>query len=88
MPVFTVTPYQTIQQIKSRIKEIKEYKYSNRLAKVHIFAKFRAGDSRLLRAHQYMYLITQRLRNLTLLCHKTKSGIKLKMCEKISLKLL
>ena len=30
--------------IKSRIKEIKEDKYSNSLAKVQVYAMFRAGD--------------------------------------------
>ena len=35
-----------IQQIKSRIKEIKEDEYSNSLAKLQICAMFRAGDIR------------------------------------------
>ena len=34
----------TIQQIKSKIKEIKEDEYSNSLAKFQICAMFRAGD--------------------------------------------
>ena len=36
----------TIQQIKSRIKEIKEDEYSNSLAKVQVCAIFRAEDIR------------------------------------------
>ena len=39
------TIIKTIQQIKSRIKEIKEDEYSNSLAKVRICATFRAGDT-------------------------------------------
>ena len=35
-----------IQQIKSRIKGIKEDKYSNSLAKIQVCAMFRAGDIR------------------------------------------
>ena len=35
-----------IQQIKSRIKEIKEDEYSNSLTKVQVCAMFRAGDIR------------------------------------------
>ena len=37
----------TIQQIKSRIKEIKEDEYSNRFTKVQVFATFRVGDIQL-----------------------------------------
>ena len=40
------TIIKTIQQIKSRIKEIKEDEYSNSLAKLQICAMFRAGDIR------------------------------------------
>ena len=40
------TIVKTIQQIKSKIKEIKEDEYSNSLAKVEVCAIFRAGDIR------------------------------------------
>ena len=36
----------TIQQIKSRIKEVKEDEHSNSLAKIQACAIFRAGDIR------------------------------------------
>ena len=36
----------TIQQIKSRIKKIKEDEYSNSLTKIQVCAMFRAGDIR------------------------------------------
>ena len=161
----TVT--KTIQQIKSRIKEIKEDENSNSLAKIQVCAMFRAGDIRrnvLLKfirlcmetpclypskGHKYggrkltktyviefcykkpivvfwglinIYMsthshsrtvqiansqrishffnlrdsilgrqfnnrVTQKLRNSTLLYHKTKNPIKLKICEKIGLQL-
>ena len=38
------TVIKTIEQIKSRIKEIKEYEYSNSLAKIQVCAMFCAGD--------------------------------------------
>jgi len=38
------TIIKTIQQIKSRIKEVKEDEYWNGLAKIQVCAKFRAGD--------------------------------------------
>ena len=38
------TIIKTIQQIKSRIKEIKEDEYTNSLAKIQVCAMFRAGD--------------------------------------------
>ena len=38
------TIIKTIQQIKSRIKEIKEDEYTNSLAKILVGAMFRAGD--------------------------------------------
>ena len=38
------TIIETIQQIKARIKEIKEDEYSNSLTKVQVCAMFRAGD--------------------------------------------
>ena len=38
------TIVKTIQQIKSKIKEIKEDEYSNSLAKVKVCAIFRAGE--------------------------------------------
>ena len=41
------TIMKTIQQIKSRIKEIKEDEYSNSLAKIQVCAMFRAGDKAL-----------------------------------------
>ena len=34
----------TIQQIKSRIKEVKEGEYAKRLAKIQVCALFHAGD--------------------------------------------
>ena len=34
----------TIQQVKSRIKEVKEDEYSNSLAKIQVCGMFRAGD--------------------------------------------
>ena len=40
------TIIKTIKQIKSRIKEIKKYEYSNRLTKVQVCAMYRAGDIR------------------------------------------
>ena len=40
------TIIKTIQQIKSRIKEVKEDEYSNSLAKIQVSAMFRAGDIR------------------------------------------
>ena len=40
------TIIKTIQQIKSRIKEIKEDEYSNNLAKIQVCSMFRAGDIR------------------------------------------
>ena len=40
------TIIKTIEQIKSRIKEVKENEYSNSLAKIQVCAKFRAGDVR------------------------------------------
>ena len=40
------TIIKTIQQIKSRIKEITKDEYSNSLAKVQVCAMFRAGDIR------------------------------------------
>ena len=40
------TIIKTIQQINSRIKEIKEDEYSNSLTKVQVCAMFRAGDIR------------------------------------------
>ena len=40
------TIIKTIQQINSRIKEIKEDEYSNSLTKVQVCAIFRAGDIR------------------------------------------
>ena len=40
------TIIKTIQQIKSRIKEVKEDEYSNSLAKIQVCAMFRAGDIR------------------------------------------
>ena len=48
--VFTIAGFhchtiiKTIQQIKSRIQEVKEDKYSNSLAKIQVCAMFRAGD--------------------------------------------
>ena len=36
----------TIQQIKSRIKEVKEDEHSNSLVKIQVCASFRAGDIR------------------------------------------
>ena len=36
----------TIQQIKSRIKEVKDDEYSNSLAKIQVRAMFRVGDIR------------------------------------------
>ena len=36
----------TIQQIKSRIKKIKEDEYSNSLTKIQVCAMFRVGDIR------------------------------------------
>ena len=39
-----MTIIKTIQQIKSRIKEIKKDEYSNSLAKVQVCAMFRVGD--------------------------------------------
>ena len=41
-----LTIIKTIQQIKSRIKEIKEDEYSNSLAKIQICAMFHARDIR------------------------------------------
>ena len=38
------TIIKTIQQIKSRIKEVKEDEHSNSLAKIQVCAIFRAGD--------------------------------------------
>ena len=38
------TIIKTIQQIKLRIKEVKEDEYSNSLAKIQVCAIFRAGD--------------------------------------------
>ena len=38
------TIIKTIQQIKSRIKEVKEDEYPNSLAKIQVCATFRAGD--------------------------------------------
>ena len=52
------TIIKTIQQIKSRIKEIKEDEYSNSLAKPQICAMFRAGDIRrnvLLKLNKALY---------------------------------
>ena len=40
------TIIKTIQQIKSRIKEVKEDEHSNSLAKIQVCAIFRAGDIR------------------------------------------
>ena len=40
------TIIETIQQIKSRIKEIKEDEYSNTLAKIQVWGIFCAGDIR------------------------------------------
>ena len=40
------TIIKTIQQIKSRIKEIKEEEYSNSLAKIQVCEIFRAEDIR------------------------------------------
>ena len=40
------TIIKTIQQIKSRIKKIKEDEYSNSLTKIQVCAMFRAGDIR------------------------------------------
>ena len=40
------TIIKTIQQIKSRIKEIQEDEYSNSLAKIQVCAMFRAEDIR------------------------------------------
>ena len=40
------TIIKTIQQIKSRIKEVKEDEYSDSLAKIQVCAMFRAGDIR------------------------------------------
>ena len=40
------TIIKTIQQMKSRIKEIKEDEYSNSLARIQVCAMFRAGDIR------------------------------------------
>ena len=40
------TIMKTIQQIKSRIKEIKDDEYSKSLTKVQVCAMFRAGDIR------------------------------------------
>ena len=40
------TIIKTIEQIQSRIKEIKEDEYSNSLAKIQVCAMFRAGDIR------------------------------------------
>ena len=40
------TIIKTIQQIKSRIKEVKEDEHSNSLAKIQVRAIFRAGDIR------------------------------------------
>ena len=40
------TIIKTIQQIKSRIKEIKEEEYSNSLAKIQVCEMFRAEDIR------------------------------------------
>ena len=40
------TIIKTIQQMKSRIKEVKEDEYSNSLAKIQVCAMFRAGDIR------------------------------------------
>ena len=40
------TIIKTIQQIKSRIKEVKEDEYSNSLPKIQVCAMFRAGDIR------------------------------------------
>ena len=38
------TIIKTIQQIKSRIKEVKEDEHSNSLAKIQVCAIFHAGD--------------------------------------------
>ena len=40
------TIIKTIQQIKSRIKEVKEDEYSNSLSKIQVCAMFRTGDIR------------------------------------------
>ena len=40
------TIIKTIQQIKSRIKEVKEDEHSNSVAKIQVCAIFRAGDIR------------------------------------------
>ena len=40
------TIIKTIQQIKSRIKEVKEDEHSKSLAKIQVCAIFRAGDIR------------------------------------------
>ena len=40
------TIIKTVQQIKSRIKEVKEDEYSNSLAKIQVCAMFLAGDIR------------------------------------------
>ena len=48
--VFTIAVFdrhtiiKTIQQIKSRIQEVREDEYSNSLAKIQVCAMFRAGD--------------------------------------------
>ena len=40
------TIIKTVQQIKSRIKEVKEDEYSNSVAKIQVCAMFCAGDIR------------------------------------------